>query len=834
VGKVLVIVDNKINYGLNLTNWDTVFHTPCAEYYWMQIKNIYLIILHRFDSIKHYMKKGFFAYSSEPPYCGEFIEEAIVAINKTEVATLSSWKDLNINGQMIIYPILKAIEKCDFFCADLTGMNDNVLFEIGFAVAKRKPLWLLLDTSHIESTKRFKELNFLTTIGYSSYNNSIEIETNFHRDNVQFSKSDLIESLFSNISNTRDEKALFYIKGQVDTNYSQEILNIITNKKLPCIVDDPVESKIHPLSWYIEQLYSVPAFLGEFSSIYRTGFELHNSKCALVSGLALGLGLEVMMVAEKPYPTPMDYRELLRKYTNRDSCKGVVEPFLERVHQEIAQLLLKKREEADKNRQRSKLQRINFGEFIAEHESENLYNYFVETSHYQNLIKSEHNIIIGRKGTGKTATLYFLEKELCEDVRNHICLIKPINFEVDGLIELFKNLNDEFEKGYITESIWKFLIYTEIARSLYIKIKEQPIYAVSTEEERFIDFIEGKKNIILSDFSTRLEQELELLKTTANLGSQQQFRIKIAEILHDGDILNLKEHIKTVLNKKKRLIVLIDNLDKSWRTNSDISILSKFILGLLGTVGRIAREFRGKPQEKLKFSFHLTLFLRSDIFKYIMSNAREPDKIEYSRLRWNDPEILFRVLEERFFELTEFTVSKEDLWTDYIIPTIEGIETRKWILSKVIPRPRDVIYFFNIAKNFAVSRGHFRILDNDIVSAYGDYSNWIFKSILVENGITVKQMESFMYNLLGENVIMTSDQIKAFMLKADIDTQDVPKFIDHLVSLSILGRETKLNHFEYEFEFDSDIKIKVLSEKLNTSRYKIHEAFVPYLECTYN
>lgn len=158
------------------------------------------------------MKRGFFAYSSEPEYCGEFIEEALVAVNKSNTATLSSWKDLNINGKLIIYPILKAIDRCDFFCADLTGMNDNVLFEIGFAIAKRKPIWLILDTSHIESVKRFKELNFLTTIGYSSYNSSNDIEQAFYTDKVHNSKADLIDSLFSNVSNTRDEKALFLYK----------------------------------------------------------------------------------------------------------------------------------------------------------------------------------------------------------------------------------------------------------------------------------------------------------------------------------------------------------------------------------------------------------------------------------------------------------------------------------------------------------------------------------------------------------------------------------------------------------------------------------------------
>ena len=125
------------------------------------------------------MKQGFFAYSSEPKHCGEFIEEAIENINKSGVTRLISWKDLAVGGKFIIEPILENIDKSDYFCADLTGINDNVLFELGFAIAKEKPVWLLFDTSHLDSKRKFKELSILISLGYSTYANSSQIANSF-------------------------------------------------------------------------------------------------------------------------------------------------------------------------------------------------------------------------------------------------------------------------------------------------------------------------------------------------------------------------------------------------------------------------------------------------------------------------------------------------------------------------------------------------------------------------------------------------------------------------------------------------------------------------------
>ena len=786
------------------------------------------------------MSTGFFAYGSDVSSSGDSIEPAIKRINDAEDdIKILSWKNLRVSGVPIISQIITAIDTSDFFCADLTGMNDNVLFELGYAVAKNKPIYLINDTSHEDSVRKYKELGLLSTIGYYSYTNTNQIIEGFHKmspyDPIDTRHwNDLTQTLPVNF----ERKAILVLNSQIETNYNLEIINAVNYFNLPSIVDDASETIVQPISWYIEQLHSVPAVLVQFSSQARAGYETHNSKCALISGMALGLGLKLQMVAEKPYGVPVDYKDLLKKFSNRDECSSILNEFLVRLQKEIASLLIKPKDKLKERRTRTELQNVNFGEAIAEHESNNIYRYYVDTYHTQQLIKNEYNIVVGRKGTGKTATLYYLKEDLERDVRNHVILIKPINFEVDGLISLMEESNNDFEKGYLVETIWKFLIYSEIAKHLYLKTKEKPLYAVNNVEQKFLDFIEVNESVYLTDFSTRLEEQIKSLRESnikeIGAGKNKEFRLKVSELLHQDSIHKMRDFFGALIQKKHKLVILIDNLDKSWRKDSKINILSKYLLGLLGVSGRIFKELSFIRSTGNEIDFHLTIFLRSDIFKQMMTFAREPDKIEVSRLKWEDPEILFRIIEDRFIQLSNGDYKSEDLWTKFFANNIKGISTKNFIMSCIFPRPRDIIYFFKTCKDIAISRGHTFVEEKDVLEAYSDYSNWVFKSVLVENGITHKQMEEFMYELMAHNVIITKDEIEEKMKASNIKIitgNEVEKFIDHLVNLTVFGRETGDMKFSYEYDVNNAKKIKVLAKKFNSNRFEIHRALHPYLEC---
>ena len=247
---------------------------------------------------------------------------------------------------------------------------------------------------------------------------------------------------------------------------------------------------------------------------------------------------------------------------------------------------------------------------IAEHEDDKLQDYYIETTASLNLIKNEYSIVVGRKGSGKTATLYFLKNCLENDPRNHVCTIRPISFELEGFLHVLSSIPDNFEKSYLIESAWKLLVYTEIAKSIYDNLKIKPPYTINKNEEKFINFIEKNSEIFVSDYYERIEENLK--KITSN---KENFKVKVSELLHVELISEVRDNIFAVCDKN--IYVLIDNLDKSWKEDSQIEYQSKWILGLLELTSRITREFSSAKKISKKNKFSLTIFLRSDIFYHI-------------------------------------------------------------------------------------------------------------------------------------------------------------------------------------------------------------------------
>lgn len=781
------------------------------------------------------MRTGFFAYSGQPKSVGESIEEAIELINGSDVASLKSWKSYTVNGKLVIDEVTKAIDEADYFCADLTGFSDNVIFELGYAIAKNKAIFLILDRSHIESIRRYKELSSLTTTGYQKYVNSSNI--------VQAFTSFISDSTLQKKQKKRQVSGygnpLLFLKSQFDTPYSLVISSKISEYKIPCNVDDASENRVQPIEWYLERLNK--AALIEFSATSRTGYEIQNSKCSLVAGLALGYNLDLLMLVEEPYEVPIDYRDLLIKYDTKQRCEEIVTEFLDPLKDRLLEYYSQQRTSQRIKRELTEFQQISFGEFLAEHESEYLPDYYVPTFDISTLIKNDYNIVIGRKGTGKTATLYYLKNLLEKDSRNHICLIKPINFEIDALVKILQVSSEEYEKSYLVESAWKLLIYTEVAKSIYLKITLKPLYAITKIETEFKDFIDNNSDLFLKDFSERLEEELENIRQAniINAGEKfSDFKIKLAEIMHGETLARIRNLLAELFDKDKKILVLIDNLDKSWKKGNKLNLQSQWILGLLGVTGRIVGElssFRIKGQLK-EIDFHLTIFLRSDIFKYILGVAREPDKVEYTNLlKLGDKDVLFRIIEQRFIELSSNELLADKLWEKYIIETVEDIPVKDYIYNKLIPRPRDIIYFFKNAHENAVSRGHSIIEEDDVKSAHENYSSWVFTSMMVENGITIDQLKEFLYELVGcPNVI---DKETLYVAMCDARLSESEEFLDylieHLSTLSILGKEVGKNQFEFEYAFDSKDLINAKSRKLNSNRYKLHNALVPFLALTH-
>ena len=122
--------------------------------------------------------------------------------------------------------------------------------------------------------------------------------------------------------------ALLYLKCDVDTEASIRISQRISTAKMPSVVDDPREVRVQSLSWYVQQATAASAVVCHLLSSDHRGWELHNAKHALVSGLAHGLGKPLLMLAHGPCSSPVDYRDLLKVHATAASAEGFFDAWI--------------------------------------------------------------------------------------------------------------------------------------------------------------------------------------------------------------------------------------------------------------------------------------------------------------------------------------------------------------------------------------------------------------------------------------------------------------------------------------------------------------------------
>lgn len=236
---------------------------------------------------------------------------------------------------------------------------------------------------------------------------------------------------------------------------------------------------------------------------------------------------------------------------------------------------------------------------------------------------------------------------MLEDKRNFVVVIQPQGHEFEGVLSIMDQMSYSSEQGHFIESIWKFLIYTEIARQYYDYLNKQPLHIEKTEDEKqLIQFVINHQRVIDADFTLRLENIVSDLKAIDTYDSVEQQRTKISEYLHKSMLGNLRTHLGKVLRKRQNVKILIDNLDKGWNDSANLSSLGDLLFGLLSVVHKITGEFQRNDYRHVGVNLTLVVFLRSDIFSRIMSHAPERDKIATKHLNWSDPTLLFQVLKK--------------------------------------------------------------------------------------------------------------------------------------------------------------------------------------------
>lgn len=483
------------------------------------------------------------------------------------------------------------------------------------------------------------------------------------------------------------------------------------------------------------------------------------------------------------------------------------------------------------------LRDITVGEPIAEFESDSIPDYYVSTAAYMETLHAKYSIVVGRKGTGKTATLYALTEELRSNPRNHVCVIKPVGYELEGLMIILRDESSRAEKGYLVESFWKFLLYTELTKSVYDELLGKPSYYVRTPAEAVLcEFIEQHQSLIAPEFSIRLEMAVARIRECPRAPSADGQRLKLSELLHFEMLARLRVLLGDVLQAKRRVTLLLDNLDKAWNANGELPLLSDLLFGLLGVGQRVAEEFWRDASGRATVNLFFTLFLRSDIYTAMLQFAKERDKLPVRLIMWSDPELLKRVIEERFMKSGANIQFPREVWERYFVPAVGGIPTWEYIGQRILPRPRDLIYLIKSALQFAVNRGRTRVEEKDFSDGEKQYSRFALDSLTVEAGVRMANVEDLLVHFVQSSEIITDTEISARLTAAKIPASELEAAITLLGELTFIGFEVAPNRFDFLYDERDERKIMIMAQKTaeettnRVRRFRIHPAFHAFLE----
>ncbi len=359
-----------------------------------------------------------------------------------------------------------------------------------------------------------------------------------------------------------------------------------------------------------------------------------------------------------------------------------------------------------------KISDISWGDDSAEKDPF-LLKYFVESSAFSRLKQKQKNIVIGRKGSGKSALRKKLEEEFSNSPETHVITISPKFNSIRNILN-DKDISSSFGQEIFFQHTWLRQIYLDCLSHLGNKAKGK--YASDSLE------FARKVSVELSCTSKDLVENIAdiLTKIKAKVGSLGDFGIQIEKELRNiADIDSLEFHILALANSGAKIVLLIDDLDLGW----DNSVTANnMLLGLLNTINHLSSK---------STNIYPCIFLREDVYSILITKTQHSDKFRnVERIQW-DKESLLKILNERInFNREKNRLEKLANPFNTVFPiTIGTSNTDNWLTERTLGRPRELIQF---ARYYSESVDSDSPDDTKLKEAEPTYSSWKLDDLSAE------------------------------------------------------------------------------------------------------
>lgn len=350
------------------------------------------------------------------------------------------------------------------------------------------------------------------------------------------------------------------------------------------------------------------------------------------------------------------------------------------------------------------INQITWGDDSAEKDP-NLQSYFVTSQPYRRLAEKAKNIVIGRKGSGKSALRTMLIDVFEEQENTYVVNLSPKYNSIRTILN-DRDISEEFGKEIFFQHTW----LRQILLDSLCKIGDTAKGTYAAESLEFARKISLQLNRTSKDLVENISEVLGSLKVKA--GSLGDLGLTIERQLRDiAEVDALQYHLTSLCNSGAKIVILVDDLDLGW-DNSETA--NNLLLGLLAATNHIAGAHK---------NIHTTIFLREDVYSILISQTQHSDKYRnVERLRWEKGELI-EILKNRIsFNYQQAGENIPDNPFLAVFPDMVGTTyCDNWLAERTLSRPRELI---QLARYYSESVEGEKPSDEKLKESEGNYSSW--------------------------------------------------------------------------------------------------------------
>ena len=257
----------------------------------------------------------FVAFAASPSWLFDTISSAIENANASQSQfTFHGWPANDIPGRPLTGPIRSGIYRSSFVVADISTLNLNVTYEVGFAIGTNRRAYLIKNRQYQQKPDITDKVGVFDTLGYQPYDNS---------NSLSQALSSVRDLVPLNTNQPLDPKAPIYILETPQKGDTMiHIVSCVKEARFQYRSFNPSEDARLSASDAISHVSGSHGVVVPLlpDDIYDSA--IHNVRAAFIAGLAHGMEKPTLILKPIGFDAPLDLRDSVKEYVRLDDINS--------------------------------------------------------------------------------------------------------------------------------------------------------------------------------------------------------------------------------------------------------------------------------------------------------------------------------------------------------------------------------------------------------------------------------------------------------------------------------------------------------------------------------